>query len=181
LADITGAKIVIDSSKVAMHVCLGARFADVRAHVVHLVRDPRAIAYSWRRRSIDEVISGPTRVAMNWMASNLAIESLRRPDDDCGYTFVRYEDFIRNPKWTLEAIGRELGVRGHVLPFTDARTLHMEGNHTVAGSPSRFRSGDVQLVPDDEWREKMPARERVRATVPAALLLRRYAYPLRGD
>jgi hypothetical protein len=178
LADLTGAEVVIDSSKIAMHVHLGARFAGVRSHVVHLVRDPRAIAYSWRRKAVDGVTFGPARVSMSWVASNLAVEALDGRVADSSYTFVRYEDFVRDPVGALELLSDRIGVGGSSLPFVDARTLRLDANHTVAGNPSRFKRGDVQLVPDEEWRSKMSIRDYVLATLPAAPLFRRYSYPL---
>jgi hypothetical protein len=179
IATVTGAEMVVDSSKAAMHVYLGARCAGIRAHVVHLVRDPRAIAYSWRRRSIEGVTHGPTHVSINWVAGNLAVEAFNNRAVDLRYTFVRYEDFVRDPMATLGTLSGQIGLRRSSLPFVDATTLHLEPNHTVAGNPSRFKSGNIRLVPDDEWRQSMHARDQMLVTLLAAVLLRRYAYPLR--
>lgn len=181
IANVTGAEMIVDSSKAAMHVYLGMHSTGLRTHVLHLVRDPRAIAYSWRRRNIDKVITyGPTRVAVNWVASNLAVQALNDHASNSSYTLVRYEDFVREPKSTLEAISNQIGLGYSSFPFINATTLRMEANHTVAGNPSRFKSGDVQLSPDEEWRSRMSTRDRVLATLPATALLRRYAYPLRA-
>ena len=179
VAEITESKVVIDSSKIAMHVYLGARFAGIRSHVVHLVRDPRAIAYSWRRRAVDDVTFGPARTSMSWVASNWAARTLGNDTVNSGYTFVRYEDFARDPGTILERLSRQIGVDGSSLPFVDATTLHLDSNHTVAGNPSRFKRGNVQLVADDEWRLRMRTRDLILATLPAAPFLNRYAYPLR--
>jgi hypothetical protein len=178
IAGATGAEVIVDSSKRAMHTFIGARLAGMRAHIIHLVRDPRAIAYSWPRRNTDAIILGPVRVSMNWVVSNFAAETFRQPDTS--YTLVRYEDFIRNPKPTLAKLGERIGIQDPFLPFVDAMTLHMAANHTVAGSPSRFRTGDVKLAPDDEWRIRMSARDRTLATLLAAPFLKRYGYPFRS-
>jgi hypothetical protein len=177
VGDVTGAEVVIDSSKRAMHVYLGVQVAGMRTHIVHLVRDPRAIAYSWRGRR-DEVVLRPSRSSMNWVASNLAVEALHRRTAGASHTFVRYEDFIRQPMATLEELGDRIGIRDSSFPFVDPTTLRMKPNHTVAGSPSRFISGDVKLVPDDEWKLKMSLRDRAFATLPAAPFLRHYGYSL---
>lgn len=174
-AQASGAQVVIDSSKLAMHVYLGARFAAVRAHVVHLARDPRAIAYSWQRRASDEVISGPLRASMNWVASNLAVRQLERAGD-VDYTFIRYEDFIRAPRAVLTDLAGRIGLDARALPFADEQTLRMQPNHAVAGSPSRFASGEVTLAPDEEWRERMRLRDRVLATLPATPFLHSFGY-----
>lgn len=179
VADISGANVIVDSSKLAMHVDLGAHFADVPAHIIHLVRDPRALAHNWDRRNNVEGISKPIRVSMHWVVSNLIVQTLDRSDANVGFTRVRYEDFIRTPKVTLEALGRQLGLDRLSLPFLDATTLQMQPNHGVAGSGSRFKTGDVKLIPDEEWRQRMSLRDRMLATLPAAPLLLSYGYSLR--
>jgi hypothetical protein len=180
IAEVGGAHTIVDSSKIAMHVQLGARFAGVRAHVVHLVRDPRAIAHSWRRRSIDGVTFKPARASLSWLASNLAAGAFGEHVDEAGYTLIRYEDLIASPRATLQALSHDIGLDESQLPFVDERTLRLRANHTVAGNPSRFKQGNVSLAADEEWRTRMDARGRMLATAPAAPLLRRYGYSLRA-
>ncbi len=179
VADVSGSKIVIDSSKIAMHVYLGTRLAQSSGHIVHVVRDPRAVAYSWRRRSVDQVTFGPARVSMSWVAGNLAIAALDDPSSDLTYSLVRYEEFIRHPKDALARILEQIGIGVSSIPLVDETRLWLDSNHTVAGNPSRFRRGEVRLVADDEWQTRMNARDRLLATIPAIPLLRRYSYPLR--
>jgi hypothetical protein len=174
----TGSEVIIDSSKIAMHVYLGARFAGVRSHVIHLVRDVRAIAYSWRRSSIDGVTFGPARVSGSWVVSNVAVGALQRHIGPSGYTLVRYEDFIRNPGETLRVIADKIGLSEAPLPMVGTSTLRVGRNHTVAGNPSRFKSGDIELVPDEEWRRRIGVGDRLLATFPGIMLLKRYSYPL---
>lgn len=178
VASITGSQVIVDSSKIAMHVYLGSRFAGVRSHVVHLVRDVRAIAYSWRRSSIDDVTFGPARVSGSWVVSNLAVGALQARLGGSGYTLVRYEDFIRSPGDILGNIADAIGFPGAPLPLVGASTLRVGSNHTVAGNPSRFKSGDIELVPDEEWRRRIRVGDRMLATLPGVPLLRRYGYSL---
>jgi hypothetical protein len=178
VASVTDSQVIVDSSKIAMHVYLGSRFAGVRSHVVHLVRDVRAIAYSWRRSSIDGVTFGPARASGSWVVSNLAVGALQARLGASGYTLVRYEDFIRNPGDILGSIANAIGLPGVPLPLVGASTITVGLNHTVAGNPSRFKNGDVELVPDEEWRRRIGAGDRVLATLPGSVLLRRYGYPL---
>jgi hypothetical protein len=46
----TGCRVLVDSSKAPLYTELLARIPSIDLHVVHLVRDPRATAYSWLRR-----------------------------------------------------------------------------------------------------------------------------------
>jgi hypothetical protein len=178
VAEIAGARVIVDSSKIAMHVYLGSRCVARRSHVVHLVRDVRAIAYSWRRSSIDGVTFGPARTSASWVISNMAAASLHRRLGPASCTLVRYEDFIRAPRETLRSITEAIGMPEAPLPVTDGSTLRLGSSHTVAGNPSRFKDGVIELVPDEEWRTAISPRDRLLATLPGAFALKRYDYPL---
>ncbi len=55
-----------------------------------------------------------------------------------------------------------------------------EPTHAVAGNPMRFRQGDIELRLDDEWRSRMPRRDRaVTAAITWPLRLA-YGYGGRG-
>lgn len=177
LASVTNAETVIDSSKHAMHVYLLAQLSNMNMHVIHLVRDPRALSYSWRRRRTDEVVGGPVRVALNWTASNFAIELLQRRAS-ATYTRVRYEEFIQAPQLVLERLGAEIGVPGTNLPFVNPTTLQLDANHAVAGSPSRAKIGAVEVIPDNEWKANVSRREQLTVTAVSSPFLHRYGYSL---
>ncbi|MGL4176670.1 MAG: hypothetical protein ACRCSN_11375 [Dermatophilaceae bacterium] len=53
----------------------------------------------------------------------------------------------------------------------------LEPTHTVAGNPNRHSSGRTRLALDDEWRRRMPWRDRALGPVS---LLRRYEYRVGG-
>ena len=116
--------LMVDSTKTALgHAlapfrlrrALGADFL-----LVHLVRDPRAVAWSaikkTERRNM--IVNRPlycARVALAWSAANLACETFGRfyPTQ---YLRLRYEDFVAAPRETLErnfptrVTGREMAL-----------------------------------------------------------------------
>ena len=48
--EVSGCRVLIDSSKTNKY-CVGlSRIPDIDLHVVHIVRDSRAVAYSWQRK-----------------------------------------------------------------------------------------------------------------------------------
>lgn len=155
LYDATGAPVVIDSSKHAsLACCLVNGGVDVR--VVHVVRDPRAVAHSWgrtvRRPEDGRPMTrwGPARTALHWTAQNTALELLARRG--ARVTTVRYEDLLAAPEPTLAALTRELGLADvPELPFVDGRTAWLGPSHTVSGNPMRFHVGRVELRRDDSW------------------------------
>jgi len=70
----TGARVIVDSSKVPTGGAALFQMAGITPAVVHLVRDPRAVAYSWRRpkRGFDR--RGAAVSTWDWVRLNLAAE-----------------------------------------------------------------------------------------------------------
>jgi hypothetical protein len=143
----------------------------VDLYVVHLVRDPRASAYSWlkKKRQPDRGELGlmdqhaPAKSSLIWDAWNGAAEAFwgRSPGR---YVKLRYEDLVADPR---EALTRVLGLVGEEdarLPFVNGREVELRVSHTVAGNPNRFRVGTVKLQPDDQWRSEMRLRDRALVT-----------------
>jgi hypothetical protein len=91
---------------------------------------------------------------------------------------VRYEDFVRDPRTTLERLaehaGTPLGSADDDLVRGDRLTLGVD--HTVAGNPMRFATGEITIRADEAWRDDMPERDRRVVTGLAWPLLRRYGY-----
>lgn len=180
----SGSRVIVDSSKDASYAYALANLEEIELHVVHLVRDSRAVAHSWLRKKLKYEVSGKEEVYMDlrgpaassvgWTRSNLLVEPLRFYS--ASYTKVRYEDFIAAPRPTLEHILQSMGEEGRELPFVDDHTLRLGVDHTVAGNPNRFRSGDIELRLDEEWREKMSVSGQRTVTALTWPLLLRYGY-----
>ena len=49
LREVSAQQVVVDSSKLATYLVMLAHVPSVDLHVVHLLRDPRAVAHSWQR------------------------------------------------------------------------------------------------------------------------------------
>lgn len=179
LYDATGASVVIDSSKHAsLACCLVASGVDVR--IVHVVRDPRAVAHSWARtvpRPEDGQPMtrwGPARTAAHWTAQNLAMELL--PGRGARVTRVRYEDLLAAPGETLTALALRLGLPQPELPFLEGRTAWLGPSHTASGNPMRFHVGRVELRRDDSWLSGLPESDRRVVNALTWPLRARYGY-----
>lgn len=178
LYDATGARVVIDSSKHAsLACCLVTSGVDVR--VVHVVRDPRAVAHSWGRTVARPEDGrpmtrwGPARAAVHWTAQNAALELLARRG--ARVTTVRYEDLLAAPETTLTALARELELAVE-CPFVDGRTAWLGPAHTVSGNPMRFHVGRVELRRDDSWAMGLPDGDRRVVNALTWPLRARYGY-----
>ena len=189
LASVAGARVVVDSSKHASTAFLLRRVPGVDLRVAHLVRDSRGVAFSWGRRvRRPEVVAGeaymPTpgaaRAGTDWVAYNGLFELLRLTG--VPMLLVRYESLVADPRRELERIlhltGEGLG--DDALAFLRDGAAELGVGHTVSGNPMRFRTGPVELRPDEEWRHGMdPGRRRLVSAITMPLLYR-YGYRVRG-
>jgi hypothetical protein len=191
LAAASGCEVLIDSSKhPSLAFCLrwlGPR----RLRVVHVVRDSRAVAYSWTRliRRPDAVAASyltrysPAVSAGLWNGHNAAVALLAR----CGVPVlrVRYEDLAADPAAVLARIAGFAGLpggafAGPALGGGPGRWWAELGPaHTVSGNPMRFTTGQVPITTDNRWRTALPAADRRLVTGLTLPLLAGYGY-LRG-
>lgn len=186
ISDVSGERIVCDSSKRPVYGALYQRAAGLEVYVLHVVRDSRAVAHSWTRRKARPEAVGktqfmPTRkpwaVAWSWMTRNLAAHALRR--GGVKVLRVRYEDFAENPADTVRNTRRFLGESGGEsrLEGGSSRTVFLGTDHTVSGNPARFLTGETEIRMDQEWRRTMGRVDRLLVTVLTAPLLVKYGYP----
>jgi len=179
---VTGARVLVDSSKDPMYGLVMSSLPGVRVHVVHLVRDSRAVTWSWQRKKARPEIAkkeaflpqhGPLHTSLEWDLRHSLVHVLAR--ESSGYTRVTYESLVQDPLETLSTITR--AVAGTDAPTLGASLERVEQvNHTVAGNPMRFEPFALDLHPDDEWRELLAPRDRRLVTALTYPLLRTYGY-----
>lgn len=180
LQEVTQAEIIVDSSKFPTYGYLLDLIPDVELYVLQIVRDSRAVAYSWQRKKeyqpdIQMIRFNPIISSMLWNVYNFSSEYFW--GRKAGKFFrVRYEDFINNPQNSLSLILSWLKIEGEELPFIDENEVWLESSHCVAGNPSRFAVGEVKLVYDSEWFEKMGLLNKVLVSILTFPLLIRYGY-----
>jgi Sulfotransferase domain len=155
---------------------------DLDFYVLHLIRDPRAAAYSWLKKKPQPdtdarehmVRFSPTKSSALWNSWNVSAEALwrRAPEK---YLRLRYEDFVADPRMNLERILEFVGFTAE-LPLAGEREVMLGVSHTVSGNPNRFETGAVELRPDREWTDKMAPRHRALVTTLTFPLLKHYGY-----
>ncbi len=178
----TGAKVIVDSSKRPNYAYLLELCGVGLPYIVHLVRDPRGCAYSYQipKPHPDPYIGLMSTVhpgvsSLQWLEINAAIQ--RTWGGSHGrYLLVRYEDFIAAPKDTICRILELVGERVSRLPFLSSNSVILEPRHGVAGNPSRFSTGTVQLKLDERWKSSLKHRDKLLVTTITRPLLRRYGY-----
>ena len=182
---VTGSRVIVDSSKEPAHGFAMGMVPGVDFYALHLIRDPRAAAYSWakKKRQPDSAErefmhqKTPTQSAVLWDTWNGAIEALWRNTPE-NYLRLRYEDFIAEPRQSFEQILKLVGEEEASLPLEGERAVKLGISHTVSGNPNRFDTGTVELRQDRAWQKKMKPRDKALVTAGTLPMLKRYRYPL---
>jgi Sulfotransferase family len=182
----TTCRVIVDSSKSPVYAEQLDLIAGARVCVVHLIRDPRATAYSWLRKKAlpdfdDERLmarQSPLTSARRWFKAQILTELLWRRRA-ARYLLVRYEDLVQRPADTLMRICALIGEDPGRLPLTGRTRARLEKTHSVSGNPNRFLNGTVELRLDDEWVTSMQAKDRRIVSAVTWPLLLRYGYSIR--
>jgi hypothetical protein len=183
VAEVSGASVVVDSSKYPLHGLFLSTVPDVDLVAMLFVRDPRAVAYSWTRHKLRTEVHwkeqemprhGVTRSALAFNLSNWLTERLR--GRGVPLRRQRYEDLVADPLPTLAAIASF--ALGHDVEVTDS-LFHAEiepSRHTIAGNPVKLETGRIELRADDAWRTAMSRGKQTLVRVLCAPQMRRYGY-----
>jgi len=183
VAEATGAEVIVDSSKFPSYGFVLQMISSIDLYVVHLVRDPRAVAYSWLRKKLQpdtgELLPmkmlGKFVSSSLWLTWNVVTELIWRHSPQ-HYMFLKYEDFVRRPEESVERIVKMVGYSKVKLPFVDQHTVKLGVNHTVSGNPVRFQTGLVEIRPDEEWQTGMRLFDKLCVRSLTWPLLSRYGY-----
>jgi hypothetical protein len=181
---VSGCRVIVDSSKGPRHAYLLSQIPNLELYIVHIVRDSRAVAYSWQKKLVRPDVPwktvymdrpGPVKSSFYWNMVNISFQVFKRAH--ANYLMVPYEDLVLRPQfWFPRMIDfvHESGVR---IPFMDnGKSVHLGVDHTVAGNPNRFRQGDIELRLDTEWQRKMEKSQKALVTALTWPLLYSYGY-----
>jgi hypothetical protein len=175
-------KTLIDSSKNPTTVAILADLSDINVHVIHVVRDLRAVIHSWRKKKYNPGADADMpqwsawQTMATWSVQNLACQNLAK---SCNYHLVRYEDFARAPQKTIASLIHQLApISNKTAPFLNESTIKLPRLHSVSGNPDRFSVGETTIRPDVAWHQELDSPTRIVGTLVGFPLLRRYGYRL---
>ncbi len=165
VADVSGAPIVVDSTKRPSTAYLLASDPGVRLRIVHMVRDPRGVLNSWSHEVPLPEGSGPRdhlkrrparQILRRWLTVNLMIGRLARRG--VPLQLLRYEDMVADPRGAMEAA---MALSGLAVGENDLAFIGPDGvdralSHVPTGGRVRFRSGPMPLTLDEKWRRELP-------------------------
>lgn len=171
---------IVDGSKYPTYAEIIKRSKLFDVYILHLVRDPRAVAYSWSRSKYDP--DKKTAFAkMSFFKSavlssvwNVLIEKMNKNYDN--YYVVRYEDLVSSPIETLDQISAFTGCKNLSVLVRDDGRVMQAGSHTIAGNPNRFGEAYTNLKGDMEWKKNMPMYKKIVITLLSFPTVFKYGY-----
>ncbi len=187
ISAVSGRPTVVDSSKAPMRAYALTVTAGLDLRMVHLVRDPRGVAWSLLNPHPKDERAGvrkerrrkpAVRTAVMWVIVNFQAMRAARRVERGHRTFVRYEELVTDPKAVL---GRIADIAG--IDFGDVATAVSSGapvaiGHATAGNRLRMRRS-FELRANTEWMVRLPASaERLVWTI-AGPVMRRMGYERR--
>jgi sulfotransferase family protein len=191
IRQVSGCAVTVDASKHAsLAFCLRTE-AGIDLRVIHLIRDPRAVAYSWTRRvrrpEAAEAVAAsnkymatfsPARSALRWNILNLGFHLLAARGTPV--QLIRYEDFVAAPVPRMRELAEFAAVEPDLSFMTDTGA-DLGPTHTAGGNPMRFSAGRIEFRRDDAWRSRLRPDARALVATLTFPLLARYGYLRRPD
>lgn len=169
----TGAIALVDSSKLAPSYLVDRLLPGSRVDLLHIVRDPRAVANSERKTRIRSgpgaELLPPGRSVMQsvlfWSGFNLSVRAFASRVSS--YFLLDYASLTRHPDAQLDDLAQHLQLQ---------RTpgLMLDSGHIAVGNPARLKGPGRSVVTDDSWKTELPrwtAWLVTIATLPARVLL----------
>jgi hypothetical protein len=188
IAEVAEGRVVIDSSKHPSLAFLLRRIRTIDLRVVLMVRSSHGVAYSWTKVVEKPEVIGrvehmpryrPVRSAVWWTGYNGLFQALAAVGTPS--VVVQYEKLVSDPETQLRRVLALYDGSERPLEFLrSGNAVELCPTHTVSGNPIRFRNGLMQLRLDEEWRTRMPGRDRLLVSMAAAPLLHHFGYDLRG-
>ncbi len=184
ISRITGSRFIVDASKYATDAMLLSQLPGVRVHAIHLVRDSRAVAYSWQRRKRRPEIHWREehmelmsigRSSLHWGSMNAAMEYVGRRVDR--YERIRYEDLVRDPIGVLAPLLPD-DVTPALVDILSGGAARQPTGHSFSGNPRRFEQDRLTIRPDAQWISGLGGADLRFVTALTWPLLVRYGYPL---
>lgn len=162
-------KIVIDSSKLPARLYWLIKEIKIKPSVLFVIRDPRAVAWSWarviKRDESNSGSEGSLRAmprfsyfsAISRWALNSALSFFILKLTKAKYLVIRYEDFVVNNEIKMLEIEDFLRRSFDYVDFKkNSGTVH-----SISGNPRRLSGGMDLIKLDEEWKEGIPRWKQV--------------------
>ncbi len=188
VAELAGAQVVVDSSKVGLRLKYLLRNPELDVRVIRLIRDGRAVALTYMDPAGFADASDPSKraggsggdrkaerlsmrqAAYEWRRCMEEAEHILQGLDRSRCIEVRYEDYCREPEGTLDRLHRFLGVE----PGRQPGEFRSVEQHVVGNGMRLDTTSEIRL--DERWRSLLSNEQLQTFDSIAGKMNRRYGY-----
>jgi hypothetical protein len=188
LLEISGEKIVVDSSKIGLRLKYLLKNRDLDVRVIRCIRDGRGVALTYmdpsnfadardpklRVGGTGDERSGPrmsmTRAAREWRRSNEEAENVLAGLDRSRWIEVRYEQVCADPKAALRRLCEFLEIN----PERIVDNFRAVEQHVVGNGMRLDKTSEIRL--DERWRTHLTPEQLQEFDRVAGDLNRKYGY-----
>jgi len=188
LCELTGARIVVDSSKVGLRLKYLLRNSQLDVRVIRLIRDGRAVALTYTDPANYADATDPTlrgggtggdraderlsiaEAAREWRRSNEEAEHILASLDHSRWIEIRYEQLCTDPEATLARLFAFLGVD----PTQITRDFRSADHHVLGNGMRLDSTWEIRL--DERWRAALTQQDLRAFDSRARKVNRRYGY-----
>jgi hypothetical protein len=172
VSHLAGKPILVDATKNWQRLYLLERSRRFDLHVIHLVRDGRAVVNSYLRKRI-----AFGRALRAWLTPSVAAIPLRRLVARDRWLRIRYEDLTADTEATLRRICDFVGV-----PFENQMLDFRRHPYVgIGGNGMRRRQGEQRITSDTRWHHELTTSSLIRFAALGGLLNRYYGYDFRRN
>jgi hypothetical protein len=175
----SGLDIIVDEAKRPTRGLALLRCQGIEVSVIHLVRDPRGVVWSQKKRTVEHKYKSPLTAAVHYSAKSLMSLLVQLSAPPGTVLRVRYEDLARNPASELRRIGQFLGLSMESVIDKIEGGDFLQVPYLLDGNRIR-REKEIRLRFDDTWRKRQGLGDRLVAslfTLPFFLLFGYWNYP----
>jgi len=143
-------QIIVDSSKTPDFAWVLKRSPKLEVYIVHLIRDPRGVVYSWSKKKDYLYPQSLGRVSLGWLVTNLMVEYLKTKDGK--YCQIYYEDLVQNPKEVIKKVLNFVGLKNRNLNFINDFYANLRPQHLLASNPDKLYASNRVFIKSKPWR-----------------------------
>jgi hypothetical protein len=181
IAEVSGAQVVIDSSKDPVLLKHFYATDPARYKMIHLVRDPKATCYSFFKNFARDGVTYPSEktgraptleeTARFWVNRNKKLEASYWTVPAHQRLLLKYEDLCLKPTETARVlsdfIGREISIPEEIA---------LKEQHAISGNPMRLSQNVIKVKLNEDWDSKMTRDELAMIRQVTSKLAQRYGY-----
>jgi hypothetical protein len=167
---------VIDSSKSVGRALALLKNNKLDVKVIHLVRDPRGLYYSFQKKDVITPVKNIFSVATYWNTTNILADLIKIHYRKNKVIRIRYEDLVTKPYKTIDQIGQFLNENLADVKEKIENDEPLERAHIVSGNRLRTQKSALKLKPDLEWKKKLKFHQRNFLSIACFPLMLTYGY-----